>query len=44
MLIGMALFKLGVFSATLPSAIYFRMISAAILVGIPLTLYGVYGN
>jgi uncharacterized protein len=44
MLIGMALFKLGVFSATLPNAVYLRMISAAILVGIPLTLYGVYGN
>ena len=44
MLIGMALFKLGVFNATLRKAVYLRMIGAAILVGIPLTLYGVYGN
>lgn len=44
MLIGMALFKLGVFSAKLPKALYLRMISAAIMVGIPLTLYGVYVN
>jgi uncharacterized protein len=44
MLIGMALFKLGVFSASLPNVAYLRMIGAAILVGIPLTLYGVYGN
>jgi uncharacterized protein len=44
MLIGMALFKLGVFSATLPKAAYLHMISGAILVGIPLTLYGVYVN
>jgi uncharacterized protein len=44
MLIGMALFKLGVFSAVLPRRLYLRMIKAAILVGIPLTLLGVYGN
>jgi uncharacterized protein len=44
MLIGMALFKLGVFSATIQNAVYLRMIGGAILVGIPLTLYGVYGN
>jgi len=44
MLIGMALFKLGVFSASLRNAAYLRMIAAAILVGTPLTLYGVYGN
>lgn len=44
MFIGMALFKLGVFSATLRNVVYLRMIAAAILVGIPVTLYGVYGN
>jgi uncharacterized protein len=44
MLIGMALFKLGVFSAALTRAVYLRMIIAAILFGIPLTWYGVYGN
>jgi uncharacterized protein len=44
MVIGMALFKLGVFSATLNNTVYIRMISAAIVVGIPLTLYGVYDN
>jgi uncharacterized protein len=44
MLIGMALFKLGVFSAALTRAVYLRMIIAAILFGIPLTWYGVYAN
>jgi uncharacterized protein len=44
MLIGMALFKLRAFSAILPSAVYLRMIGAAVLVGLPLTVYGIYGN
>jgi len=44
MLIGMALFKLGVFSAALPKRVYLRMVEAAVLVGIPLTWYGIYGN
>ena len=44
MLIGMALFKLGVFSAALTRAVYLRMIIAAILFGIPLTWYSVYAN
>lgn len=44
MLIGMALFKLGVFSAALTRAVYLRMIIAAILFGIPLTWHGVYAN
>jgi uncharacterized protein len=44
MLIGMALFKLGVFSAALTRAVYLRMIIAAILFGVPLTWYGVYAN
>ena len=44
MLIGMALFKLGVFSAIFSRAFYLRLIGAAVLVGIPLTLYGVHGN
>ncbi len=44
MLIGMALFKLGVFSAALTRAVYLRMIIAAIVFGIPLTWHGVYAN
>jgi uncharacterized protein len=44
MLLGMALFKWGAFSAKLPRAAYLRMVAAGILIGIPLTLYGVFEN
>jgi uncharacterized protein len=44
MLVGMALFKLSVFSAKLSRTAYVWMIAAAILVGIPLALLSVYGN
>jgi uncharacterized protein len=42
MLIGMALFKLGVFSAKRPSSLYWTMIAVGLLIGIPVTLYGTY--
>ena len=44
MLVGMALFKLGVFSAARSTATYLTFITLAILVGIPAILYGAYGN
>ncbi len=42
MLLGMGLFKLGVFSAGLPARIYQKMILAAVLVGMPLILGGIW--
>jgi uncharacterized protein len=44
MLVGVALFKLGVFTARLCKGVYLKMIAAAILVGIPFTLFAFYGN
>jgi len=44
MLIGMALFKLGVFSARRSRHFYLMLIAAAILIGIPVTAYGVHRN
>jgi uncharacterized protein len=41
MLAGMAMFKLGVFSAKRSRAVYTGMIVVAVLIGIPLVLYGV---
>ena len=42
MLIGMALFKLEVFSAKLPASFYWKLVAAALFVGIPVILYGTY--
>jgi uncharacterized protein len=42
MLVGMALFKWGVFSAKRPSSFYRMMIAFGLLIGIPVTLYGTY--
>jgi len=42
MLIGMALFKLGVFSAQRPAKLYWTFIAAAVLVGFPIIVYGVH--
>lgn len=44
MLIGMALFRLGVFSATRSAATYLTMIGVAVFVGIPTIMLGAYGN
>ena len=44
MFLGIALFKWGVFSAKLSRPSYLKMITAAVLVGIPLTWYSVYVN
>jgi uncharacterized protein len=41
MLTGMALFKLGFFSGRLSPTLYLALIGMALLVGIPITLYGV---
>ena len=41
MLVGIGLFKLGVFSAKLPSRVYGWFIALGLLVGIPVTAYGV---
>jgi uncharacterized protein len=42
MLAGMAMFKLGVFSAKRSRALYAGMIAVAALVGVPIVLYGVH--
>jgi uncharacterized protein len=44
MLIGMALFKLGVFSARCSRRFYATLITAAVVVGVPVILYGVHCN
>ena len=41
MLIGMALFKLGVFNATRPAATYLAMALFGLLVGVPIIVHGV---
>jgi uncharacterized protein len=42
MLVGMGLYKLGVFSASLPAAVYRRMVVVALLGGLPLAAVGVW--
>ena len=42
MLIGMGLFKLGIFGARRALSLYWRMIAVAVFVGIPVILYGTY--
>lgn len=42
MLAGIALFKLGVFSARRPAALYWIMIAVAVCIGIPVILYGTH--
>jgi uncharacterized protein len=42
MLIGMGLFKLGVFCAGREPSLYWRMIAVGVFVGIPVILYGTY--
>ena len=44
MLVGMALFKWGVFSASRSRLLYGTFITAAILIGIPTVLYGIQRN
>jgi len=44
MLIGMALFKLGVFSAERSASFYRRMLVAGVFVGLPVVAHGVYRN
>jgi uncharacterized protein len=44
MLLGMALFKLGFFSAELSDRVYRRCIAVGAVVGLPLVAYGVYRN
>lgn len=44
MLLGMALFKLGVFSAVRSPALYRTLIAVALLLGIPVILYGMQRN
>jgi uncharacterized protein len=44
MLLGMALFKLGVFSAKRSPALYRTLIAVALLLGIPAILYGMQRN
>ncbi|MGB8885636.1 MAG: DUF418 domain-containing protein [Candidatus Korobacteraceae bacterium] len=41
MLIGMALFKLGVFSARAPARVYWSFVAVALLIGFPAIIYGV---
>jgi uncharacterized protein len=42
MLIGLALFKLGVFAAARRATDYWRMIAVGLFVGIPVTIYGTW--
>lgn len=44
MLIGMALFKMGFFSAQRTSRTYLIMLAIGLLIGIPITLYGISRN
>jgi uncharacterized protein len=44
MLIGMALYKLGVFSAARDAGFYWRLAAAGALLGIPVVAYGVHWN
>ena len=44
MLIGMALYKLGVFSAARSRRFYAGLVGMGLLVGIPMIMYGVYRN
>jgi uncharacterized protein len=44
MLIGMALYRLGVFSAARDAGFYWTLVMAGALVGLPLVAYGVYWN
>jgi len=44
MLVGIALFKIGFFSAQMSKALYLKLIAAAVTIGIPLTLYSFYAN
>jgi uncharacterized protein len=42
MLIGMALYKLGVFGAALPASTYKKMIAPGVIIGLPLAAAGVW--
>lgn len=44
MLLGMALFKRGVFSARQSVGFYFTLIAVAVLIGIPTIIYGAHRN
>ena len=44
MLVGMALYKMGIFSGTRSSWLFLAMIALALSVGIPTILYGVHRN
>jgi uncharacterized protein len=44
MLIGMALFKQGVFSAARSSRFYLGLVAAAVMAGIPAAIYGTWRN
>jgi uncharacterized protein len=44
MLLGMALFKLGVFSAVRSDRFYVTLIVLAVVVGLPVVMYGVHQN
>ncbi|HLJ92928.1 MAG TPA: DUF418 domain-containing protein [Gemmataceae bacterium] len=44
MLVGMALFRLGFFSAARSSATYWGLVAAALCLGVPVILYGVQWN
>lgn len=44
MLIGMALFKLGIVTGERSSAFYARMLAVGLAIGLPLSAYGVYRN
>jgi uncharacterized protein len=44
MLMGMAFFKLGVFSAARPAGFYWTCIALAIVLGLPLVMYGAHRN
>ncbi len=44
MLVGMALFKLGVFSARRSAGVYLALVAAAAVIGAPVIIYGIQRN
>ncbi len=44
MLVGMALFKLGVFSARRSAGFYLALVGAAVVLGVPVIIYGIQRN
>jgi uncharacterized protein len=44
MLLGMALYKLGILSGRANNRVYWRFVAVGVLIGMPLIMYGIYWN